>query len=382
MSRSAPLGVRPADLAPGATPSAAGSHDGVRSVLLRQSSKGDYKAVSGRGFAELGDVWLTGDQAAGLDRLTVSATTRTTAREALPSLVDRLGAPSALLMPVRPARIRTVLAVGVGRAAPPSSIGRQRSRPDLRPRSKWRRSNGRFPHRRLRELLLLFSRGISSTLNLATALETVAVEVTQMVGASAATVWLHDRRARELELTASSEPSVTGGARVRPTMRHIRRAKGLRLEIARRSSTASPRPAPGVASCAGRARPHRRGRQRAGRGAARRVRLRARPPAVGRHRERPAARGDPAAAPAARRHVQLARRSRRRHRSRLADRPGQRRVRLARGRRANRDHRAPAPRARRRRHALVGRDRGTRHRARTRGHAADRGRTSSAAPSC
>jgi PAS domain S-box-containing protein len=231
MSRSAPPGVRPADLLPELHRRLLEATNGIRSVLLRQSSTGDYKALSGRGFAELGDVWLTGDEAAGLDSLTVGGAPRTTAREALPSLVDRLGAPYALLMPVRPARIRTVLAVGIeenthsladraatvatGFAAALEMAALER---EIR------------LHRRLRELLLLFSRGISSTLNLATALETVAIEITQMVGASAATVWLHDRRARELELTASSEPSVTGGARVSTDDATHPAARGLRLD--------------------------------------------------------------------------------------------------------------------------------------------------------
>ena len=164
MSRSAPPGVRPADLLPELHRRLLEATNGIRSVLLRQSSKGDYKALSGRGFAELGDVWLTGDEAADLDSLTVGGAPRTTAREALPSLVDRLGAPYALLMPVRPARIRTVLAVGIeenthsladraatvatGFAAALEMAALER---EIR------------LHRRLRELLLLFSRGISST---------------------------------------------------------------------------------------------------------------------------------------------------------------------------------------------------------------------------
>ena len=60
--------------------------------------------------------------------------------------------------------------------------------------------------------------------------------------------------------------------------------------------------------------------------AAPRPRGRSRAPAVGRHRERPAPRGDAAAAASARGHVQLTRRSRRRHRSRVPGRSGERRV--------------------------------------------------------
>ena len=91
-------------------------------------------------------------------------------------------------------------------------------------------------HRRLRELLLLFSRGISSTLNLATALETVAIEVAQMVGASR-----RDRlaprspRARARARPPRRNPPSTGAAGFRPTTRRIAAARGLRLDRPERS---------------------------------------------------------------------------------------------------------------------------------------------------
>ncbi len=145
MSRSAPLGVRPADLLPELHRRLLEATNGVRSVLLRQSSKGDYKAVSGRGFAELGDVWLTGDEAAGLDSLTVGG--RAPELAARGAAVARrpprgsLRAPHAGAAGADPHRARGRRR---GEQPTPSPIGRQRSRPDLRPRWKWRRSNGRF----------------------------------------------------------------------------------------------------------------------------------------------------------------------------------------------------------------------------------------------
>src|SRR5690349_13426155 len=85
-------------------------------------------------------------------------------------------------------------------------------------------------HRRLRELLRLFSQGVPSTLQLAAALETLAQDVTQMLGAAATGVWLHHRRTRELELVASSEATAPTGERIPTDDPTHPAATGLRLE--------------------------------------------------------------------------------------------------------------------------------------------------------
>jgi len=87
-------------------------------------------------------------------------------------------------------------------------------------------------HQQLRELLLVFSRGVSSTLSLANALETVAHEVTHLLGATRTAVWLHDRRARQLELTATSDVAATLGARIATDDPTHPAARGMRLERA------------------------------------------------------------------------------------------------------------------------------------------------------
>jgi PAS domain S-box-containing protein len=84
----------------------------------------------------------------------------------------------------------------------------------------------------LRELLLLFSRGVSSTLSLPNALETVAHEITHMLGAHRTTVWLHDRRARELQLVASSDAAMALDRRVSIEDPSEPAARGLRAERA------------------------------------------------------------------------------------------------------------------------------------------------------
>ena len=59
-------------------------------------------------------------------------------------------------------------------------------------------------HKRLRELLLLFSRQVSGSQGLTAALEALTPEIRDLLGAAGVEIWLHDRRARQLSLAASS----------------------------------------------------------------------------------------------------------------------------------------------------------------------------------
>jgi two-component system, NtrC family, sensor kinase len=82
----------------------------------------------------------------------------------------------------------------------------------------------------LRDLPLLFSRGVSASLSLATALETVARQICDLIGAGRTDIWVHDRRARELDLTASSDSSARLGIRVPTDDPAHPAARGLRFE--------------------------------------------------------------------------------------------------------------------------------------------------------
>jgi signal transduction histidine kinase len=85
-------------------------------------------------------------------------------------------------------------------------------------------------HRRIQELLLGFSRGISSTLSVSAALEGLSSEVNALFGTRTVSIWIHDRRARELGLAASSDPGYAApGARVQTESDTIP-ARGLRLD--------------------------------------------------------------------------------------------------------------------------------------------------------
>jgi PAS domain S-box-containing protein len=84
-----------------------------------------------------------------------------------------------------------------------------------------------------RELSRTFWRGISSTHGLGPAIVGVLNELSTHVGAQRASVWLHDRRARELSLVASSDPAYGAGARrVSITDPDVPAALGLRLDRA------------------------------------------------------------------------------------------------------------------------------------------------------
>jgi PAS domain S-box-containing protein len=85
-------------------------------------------------------------------------------------------------------------------------------------------------HRRIQELLLGFSRGISSTLSVAAALDALSSETNALLGTGRVSVWIHERRARVLLLAASSDRSyAAAGTRV-PTDSDAPCARGLRLE--------------------------------------------------------------------------------------------------------------------------------------------------------
>jgi PAS domain S-box-containing protein len=84
-------------------------------------------------------------------------------------------------------------------------------------------------HKRLRELLLLFSRGVSSSVGLNTALKTLTPEIRDILGAESVEIWLHDRRNRQLVLSASSKDVPLGAQVLIDDTSHYA-AAGLRLD--------------------------------------------------------------------------------------------------------------------------------------------------------
>jgi PAS domain S-box-containing protein len=87
-------------------------------------------------------------------------------------------------------------------------------------------------HRRIQELLLGFSRGISASLNVGGALESLCTEVNDLFGTRRVSVWIHYRRARELALSGSSDHAYAAAATRVLTDSDTIPARGLRLETA------------------------------------------------------------------------------------------------------------------------------------------------------
>jgi PAS domain S-box-containing protein len=87
-------------------------------------------------------------------------------------------------------------------------------------------------HKRLRELLLAFSRSISTSLGLTAALESLTPAIRDLAGARRVEIWLHDRRNRRLVLAATSADSGTGAVVPIDDSSHYA-AAGLRLDRAR-----------------------------------------------------------------------------------------------------------------------------------------------------
>ncbi len=85
-------------------------------------------------------------------------------------------------------------------------------------------------HRRVQELLLGFSRGISATLSVGGALEALCSELNDLFGTRRVSVWIHYRRARELALAGSSDRAYAASDTRVQTESDTIPARGLRLD--------------------------------------------------------------------------------------------------------------------------------------------------------
>ena len=124
-------------------------------------------------------------------------------------LAKCLGAPSAVLVPLTYMDDRIgVLAVGC--AKPPAAGALRNIMPAGQAfalalaRTRTRRDTD-FQYQ-LRMRLEAFSQAVPTSLDLAAGLEALCVSVNRLFGAERSSVWLHDRRARTLNLSASSSP--------------------------------------------------------------------------------------------------------------------------------------------------------------------------------
>lgn len=216
LARALARGTRPGDLLPELHRELLAATGGCRSVVLEAAGPtGDYMATSGRGFTALDALWVR-DVAADALRSLAAAGARLVDLTVAPVLAAQLAADRALLVPVPLARRDTIVLV-VGPDLPDAEAIEVAARAavEFGIVLEWSglAREGSF-HRRMRELSLVFTRGVRSTASMGPALEIVAHEANALFGTRRTSVWLHDRRARELELTASSDPAAAVGARL------------------------------------------------------------------------------------------------------------------------------------------------------------------------
>ena len=217
-------GTRAADLLPHLHRQALDATGGQCSLLFEHNPRsGALHATSGYGLDELRvEPWMPSSSESVLLNQAFArreAVLVTDITFQMPELGMRLGKSSALLLPLVHGDDRLgVLTIGFSDAPDMTRIGleslatcdafvtaidllRLRRRDELQ--------------RDLRELLDEFSASISATLNLSAGLEIFCVGANRLFGADRTSVWIHDRRARQLVLHGSSDPEhVSRGVRV------------------------------------------------------------------------------------------------------------------------------------------------------------------------
>ncbi len=209
---------------------------GVRSVILQRGSRsGDFTATSGRGFEALGGPWLQGPWAAALARLSDIDEPTLSKLDDLAPLRERLDAATALIISLTPCtghEPATFLIITDPSVPPERALefgARARVEFSLALELARLGREGAM-HRRIQELLLGFSRGISSTLSVGGALESLTADTNVLFGTRRTSVWLHDRRNRELVLSASSDPAYAATAERVATDADATASRGLRLD--------------------------------------------------------------------------------------------------------------------------------------------------------
>jgi PAS domain S-box-containing protein len=235
-------GTRPGDLLPELHRELLASTGGSRSIVLERHGN-EYRATSGRGFGELG-ARIAGNEAF---ELTSRVTEYPAIIElgALPTLQRVLASARALIVPVVGWREPGVLAVG-DPSAPDDQVLASASTASVEFGLvvEWNHlARERSFHERLREFSVAFWRSLASPASGQIALESLTSDVNTLLGTKAVSIWLHDRRARELVLSASSDP-VRQAARPRVSADDRRHpvADGLRLDRAQAIDTAGADP--------------------------------------------------------------------------------------------------------------------------------------------
>ena len=242
LARALARGTRPADLLPELHRELLAATGATRSIVLETTgAAGTYILSSGRGFTALDLPWIAGPEAQALADITAPGP-QIASLATVPSLARHFGE-MALVIPLRLAKRPTVLLVSTPHVPEETAVeAAARAAVEFGIVLEWSRlaREGTF-HRRMRELSLVFSRGVRSVAGLGSGLELVAHEANTLLGTRRITVWLHDRRARNLTLVACSDPAQETGARVNADDSDAPAARGLRLERPEVSGVAADR---------------------------------------------------------------------------------------------------------------------------------------------
>ena len=230
LARTVAQGAHPATLLAELHRNAVASLQATASVILqRRGHAGRYCVTSSLGIAQPGGYWLEPDEA---ERLHAAAgpSGRVCAAADLGPLATRLRTDQALVIPLSgaaPTAFLILSAPGVPAAQATLSGATTRLQFELALELA-RLGREASLHRHIQDLLLGFSRGISSTLSVAGALASLATEMNTLFGTARSSVWLHDRRQRELACSASSDAGGLVGTRVGTDSDAVA-ARGLRL---------------------------------------------------------------------------------------------------------------------------------------------------------
>src|SRR5262245_19205346 len=203
----------PSDLLPHLHQHAVERSGGVCSMLFRHNPRNAaMQATSGFRLDSLRtDPWLPELEEAAIvtgafDRRAPILVPDADAR--MPDLASRLGASCALLVPLVRNGDRIGLLV-IGFAEPPAAVAedvKEVGDAFLAALELFHRRQSDELQRDVRALLDEFSASLSATLNLNAGLDIFCHGANMLFGADRASVWIHDRRARELILQASSDP--------------------------------------------------------------------------------------------------------------------------------------------------------------------------------
>lgn len=199
-----------ADLLPAFHADALDATGGVASVLLRLNPRtGKLQAESAAGVEFLDfDPWLD-DEATRADIDKAWSTAAPVAIAAVPELQARLGAATALVVPLsaRDERLGLLLVGFHNRPCDDAAVRELTAIAHLLAVALERARLNRVAElqRDLRDLVTALTRDVSSPLHLGASLEIFCDRAARLFAADRVSIWLHDRRARQLELVASSD---------------------------------------------------------------------------------------------------------------------------------------------------------------------------------